>query len=188
MGGTLNLAKESFDLCEYLENPPTESEQEYIENSKYFTTIKDALWCNCCIDLAKLYDHNPKNDIVRKNGSYAKIFNFLSMLNALKNGKYPIEIDSIVIESWIEKINDNNNSINLLKEFRDKAYAHTEIHVFPEINFHELFRNIKLLFELAFNVFNFLWCEVLGRKISDLGFTVFNPSDFDLIRKLSECQ
>jgi hypothetical protein len=184
IGGILNLAKESFDLFEYLEFPQTEAEKKYLENAQCFITIKDALWCNCCVDLAKLYSKKKIDRINKYNGG--EIFNISSLLSALKEGKYVLsDIDYNAIELRINEINKNKDSIELLIRLRNKEYAHTEIHDLPKVDFQDIFLKVKYLLDMGIEIFNFLWFQVLGRKTAGIVFTQFDTNKFDIIRKLA---
>jgi len=112
------FAKECFSYSQYLHNPKTKVELEYIRGSKDFQFFRHILWRNTVIELAKLF--TDKKDRDRFN-----IFHFLKKLKV--GGQFgKMGIPETQITNWENQIATNSEAINMILTLRDKVYAHTD--------------------------------------------------------------
>jgi len=108
-------AKASYFYCEYLYNPHTKEEAEFINDSRHFRHISHSLFRILIIDLAKLVNHENSNDMF----SFPKLFKFLKTLDMV--GEKAERIKALEVDFYQYDV-----LIKSILTLRNKLYAHSD--------------------------------------------------------------
>lgn len=115
----LILARECFEYSNYLYNPDTKEEKEYLTYSEDFDFIRHILWRMTIIELSKLFSGSRKRDRF-------EIKTFIAKLK--KSGQFSeAGISEATINKWETELLDSNKTVKNILTLRDKIYAHSDL-------------------------------------------------------------
>lgn len=113
---TLLNAKNAFYYAEYLFNPPTLKEKDYMENCGVeLRFFRNVLWRNSIIEISKLFKKTEKKSIEK----------FLNKVSG--GGVYSKIIPKNLIGDWRIKLEQSNILIVKVLDLRDNVFAHTKM-------------------------------------------------------------
>ena len=172
----LVICKESFLYSQYLHQPDTDKERDYIEHSKDFLFIRHTLWRMTIVELTKL---------LRSSNSHR--FNIFHFIKKMKIGEYyaPVPVSEQTISKWEALLEENKALIQDVVNLRDKLYAHTdptnETYINPELTFENTETLIKIIEtvvqDIHFHVFD---TEAIMQPL------YFDKSRFNIIKILAD--
>lgn len=109
-------AKTAFYYAEYLFNPPTSKEKDYMRHyGVELQFFRNVLWRNSIIEISKLFKKTEKRSIEK----------FLNKVSG--GGSLNKVIPKDLIENWRLKLGSSNEIIDKVLKLRDKVFAHTEM-------------------------------------------------------------
>ncbi|MBB5397309.1 hypothetical protein [Mucilaginibacter sp. AK015] len=183
------LIEETFDYSRYLEYPATEDERLYLSNSHVFDLFKIALWKETCVELAKIF--KPKiegniniNKTIPPKKSNNELKDFTTLIFQMKSGDFGENAKMTEkIQEWEITFAEYKGQIQLLKYYRDKVYAHTDLNRKHSEEIEIQYQDVNSLIVFAKSIIDFLSNEVLEWPIN-IEVPKFNPEKFDIIKKL----
>ncbi len=150
-------AKECLLFSKDLRFSKDQEVNRFLRESSHFTFIHTVLWKQCVIELAKLFSEN-------KDTHKFNIHHFIHQLG--KEGHFSaLNYNEASIQSWKERITENDYKIDVVKKLRDKAYAHTD----PDFDFSALetptYREIENLIEIVEEIIHEIGSAVFSEYI-----------------------
>jgi len=134
---TLLHAKTSFYYADYLFNPPTRQEQDYMSHGEDMLFFRDVLWRSAVIGLANFFAKDQKRSVVK-------------LLNKLDGGgEFCKVVPRSVIEIWRSKLTEHDGVIEKIKTLRNKMYAHSEIAYRDSLQFNAFDKDVEILIILV---------------------------------------
>jgi len=113
---TLLHAKSAFCYAEYLFNPPTSKEKDYMRHyGVEMQFFRNVLWRNAIIEISKLFKKSEKRSIEK----------FLNKVGG--GGDLSRVVPNELVESWRLKLISSSKLIDKVLKLRDKVFAHTEM-------------------------------------------------------------
>lgn len=108
----LILARECYEYSNYLYNPDTKEESEYLSFSQDFDFIRHILWRMTIIEISKLFSISAKRDR----------FNLRHFIDKLKKSGYfsKAGINEATIHKWETEILNNEKTVTIILTLRDK--------------------------------------------------------------------
>jgi len=171
------FAKECFSYSQYLHNPKTKVELEYIRGSKDFQFFRHILWRNTVIELAKLF--TDKKDRDRFN-----IFHFLKKLKV--GGQFgKMGIPETQITNWENQIATNSEAINMILTLRDKVYAHTDANKNRYSQNQPTFQETERLIDIVESVIQEIYSTIFDSH-AIIETISFDKDRFGMVRSLVE--
>ena len=172
----LVAAKESFNYCYYMHKPKTDSELQYINESKDFKYIRHLLWRVTIIELAKIFRESKETDR----------FNIFHLFNKLKpSGHFKSLQFSDKKLTEYEKSLREDNLITQIINLRDKIYAHTDSKTDNLETDLITFSSLENLIYKTERIINEIFEMTLDTSIL-FDSPVFNRNDFDAFEILAK--
>jgi hypothetical protein len=172
----LQMAKENFSYCQYLYEPVSISEREYITIDRHLQFIRFSLWQITIIELNKLISESSSHK-----------FNFYSLIKNLKHGGHysSFRVSESNIIAWENVLLLHEGLTAKVKRLRDKLYAHTD-RITEELKSTSIIlSDISNLILVLQNLLN-----TIGQTTLQLDYVFsevyFNEDDFDLVKILAE--
>ncbi len=132
---SIQIILQAFEFCYYLNYPKidqdiNEEHHKYILNSGFFSFTRYSLWRTTILELHKLLNDNKSTDK----------YNLHLLIRKFKNGGIynSLGIEANLIQKWENNLFDKSNSIEEVKHFRFKVYAHTDK------DYEDFFNNSKI--------------------------------------------
>lgn len=172
----LVAAKESFNYCYYMHKPKSESELQYINESKDFKYIRHLLWRVTIIELAKIFRESKDTD----RFNIFHLFNKLKPTGHFKRLKFPNQ-KLVEYEASLREDNLITQIINL----RDKIYAHTDSKTDNLETNLITFSTLENLIQKTERIINEIFEITLDNSIS-FNSPVFNRNGFDAFEILAK--
>jgi len=135
---TLMHAKRSFYYADYLFNPPTSKEQDYLRSHGLeMLFFRDVLWRSAIIGLANFFAKGEKRSIVK-------------LLNKLDNGgEFRKVVPNSKVNAWRLKLTQYDSVINKIKTLRDEMYAHSDITYRESLKINIFDKDVEMLISLV---------------------------------------
>jgi hypothetical protein len=168
-------AKETFHYCNYLHNPDTHLELEYLSKDRHLKVIRHMLWRQSIVEISKLTSRSSKDEF--------RILHFIDKLR--KEKEVQERINSSVFSGWIKSWHEHKNAIKNINNLRNKIYAHTdrEIEEYRKVELY--FEDVQRLFDCIGEIIKDVYQQVFNGDV-DLRTPVFERGSFDLVRCLAE--
>lgn len=174
--GIYLLGKESLDYANYLYNPTSSLEKEYVNMQKDLSFIRFVLFKNSLIDLSKLFQD--------RDSDKCNINKFLRKIQ--RNGYFRnIFLEESKILDWENKIKANGDLIKKITTLRDKVYSHYDPNFIVTSEFDTTFKEVEDLFDIVKDIITTIHLEVFD-TYADLGNIHFNKNRFKLIEILAK--
>lgn len=176
------LAKEYFLYSEYLLNPETDNEREYIGKSSHFVFIRQVFWRTSIIEISKLFRLSKGKDRDKYN-----LNDFIQSL--LHNGYHgDCGIEARKVQYWLTILDENKKVIDSLLTLRDSVYAHTDptkwdndVAKLSTIDYMSLAK----LFDFTELVLKDIYHTVFDTYLDTSPF-IFDRKNFDIVKILAE--
>lgn len=112
---TLLNAKTAFYYAQYLFEPPTQIEKDYMKHfGVEMTFFRNVLWKNAIIELANLFSKNQKRSLEK----------FLNKVDV--GGVYSKKISAAKVNELRSRLNSYDNIITQVLEMRNTMFAHAD--------------------------------------------------------------
>lgn len=173
----LILARECFEYSNYLYNPDTKEESEYLSFSQDFDFIRHILWRMTIIELSKLFSSSAKRDR----------FNLKHFISKLKKAGHfsKAEINEVTINKWETELSKNEKTVKNILTLRDKIYAHSDLKKDDFNTIQITFQEIEKLILIAENVVKEIYLTVFDAD-TEMTTIVFDKNNFDIIKILAD--
>lgn len=167
----LILARECFEYSNYLYNPDTKEESEYLSISQDFDFIRHILWRMTIIEFSKLFQRDRFNlkhfiDKLKKAGQFSKA-----------------GINDVTINKWEAELAYNEKTITNIITLRNKIYAHSDLKKDDYNAIQITFQEIAKLIVIVENVIKEIYLTVFGAD-TEMTTIVFDKNNFDIIKIL----
>jgi len=173
----LILARECFAYSNYLYNPATKEESEYLSVSQDFDFIRHILWRITIIEMSKIFSSSKNRDR----------FNLRHFLTKLKHGGQfsQVGIKDSSVTKWETELLDNELTINNILTLRDKIYAHSDLRKDDFRNIEISFQDIEKLICIAESIVKEIYFTVFDAD-TEMSTIVFDKQNFNIIRILAD--
>lgn len=170
-------ANECFHYSNYLHNPETQDELDYLNDSRDLQYIKHIMWRMSIIELSKLFSGPKSQDR----------FNIQHLIDKLKkNGNFGnIGISDDVLTRWEDEIDKNRETIKTILNLRNKVYAHTDSDKTKYISIDLSYKEIELLLNIVEEIIRKIYSSVF-ETFADVEPVVFDKKRFSIIKTLAK--
>lgn len=170
----LILARECFEYSNYLYNPDTKEESEYLSFSQDFDFIRHILWRMTIIEISKLF---AKRDS----------FNLKHFIAKLKKAGHfsKAGINEATINKWETELFNNETTVTNILTLRNKIYAHSDLKKDDYNTIQITFQEIAKLILIAENVIKEIYLTVF-KADTEMTTIVFDKNNFDIIKILAD--
>jgi len=169
-------ANECFHYSNYLHNPETQDELDYLNSSRDLQYIRHIMFRMLIIELSKLFSD--------KKGDRFNIQHLINKLN--KNGNFGnMGISDDVLKRWDAEIDNNRETIETILTLRDKVYAHTDSDKKKYISIDLSFNEIEPLLNIVEEIIRRIYSSVFN-TFADVETVVFDKKRLSIIKILAE--
>ena len=172
----LILARECFEYSNYLYNPITKEESEYLSSSQDFDFIRHIIWRMTIIEISKLFSSSAKRDR----------FNLRHFIDKLKKAGHfsKAGVNETTINQWETELLNNKKTITNILTLRDKIYAHSDLKRDDYNTIQITFQEIAKLIIIVENVIKEIYLTVFEAD-TEMTTIVFDKKNFDIIKILA---
>lgn len=171
----LIMAKECLCYSQYMHQPDTKAERNYIDKSTDFQFIRHILWRMCIIEVAKLFSKNAGTH-------HFNIFHFINKFK--KSGEYFHYLnDQETTKEWERRIEAMKDVIVDVLKLRNKIYAHTDAGkdlIKTDVSFADVERLLLIIEDVIREIYSSIF-----DTFADIDTIHFDKGRFKMIKILS---
>jgi hypothetical protein len=169
-------ANECFHYSNYLHNPETQDELDYLNSSRDLQYIRHIMFRMSIIELSKLFSGSKDRDR----------FNIRCLIKKLKKNEYfgKMGITDDELNRWDAEIDKNGKAIDNILKLRDKVYAHTDSDAETYKSIDLSFKEIEPLLNIVEEIIRKIYSSVFN-TFADVEPVVFDKKRFSVIKILA---
>ena len=166
-------AKNSFYYAQYIFNPETRKEKNYITSAVEFQFFSSVLWKYSVIELCKLFKKNEKRSIPKLVNKFRKSGEF-----RLSN------ITDDIIKDWDDKLLRLNDLIENIIKMRDSVFAHGDATYKNSLQYNVIMDDTEKLILLTKEFISDIYRFALNATVVHTG--KFIKKEFNILKILAD--